>query len=233
MLFFASDLNEYNIDASDGQMGKIQDLYFDDDKWVVRYAVLDVRKWLPSRRILLSLGSFQSIDSQNQRINVEHDKETVRNSPSIPADAPFSKDLEIALTGYYGWSRYWLGGMLWGTEDIPGTNTDEQLSDEDRFMQESEHYLRSEVETRAFRVHANDGKAGAVADFLIDDVYWKIRYVAVQKGDFAADDKLLLIEPGEIQSVDWMDGHIYINSSLKELNELTSYGSKDEVTHAS
>lgn len=229
MLYFTTDLNTYHIEASDGQMGKIQDLYFDDKKWVVRYTVLDARKWLPTRRILLSPAAFTTTDTENQQINVKHDKETVRNSPSIPADATFSNDLEMALTGYYGWSRYWLGGLLWGVEDIPGTNGDQQSMEETQEWHEPEHNLRSEVETRAFRVHANDGKAGEVADFIVDDTYWKIRYITVRKSHFASDDQFILIMPDNIQSVDWLEGDIYVNSNLEELNKQTGYGTKEEI----
>ncbi|ALX48740.1 hypothetical protein [Lentibacillus amyloliquefaciens] len=232
MLYFTTDLNTYHIEASDGQMGKIQDLYFDDKKWVVRYAVLDARKWLPTRRILLSPAAFASIDTDNQQIDVKHDKETVRNSPSIPVDATFSKDLEMALTGYYGWSRYWLGGLLWGVEDMPGVNIDDQELEAQEMSNEPEHNLRSENDTWEFRVHANDGKIGDVADFIIDDSYWKIRYIVIQKAHLPSEDRFLALKVDIIQSVDWLGGDIYIDSDLEDLNDQTDYESKEAIIEA-
>ncbi|SFE00545.1 hypothetical protein SAMN05216238_10739 [Lentibacillus persicus] len=232
MLYFTSDLNTYHIEASDGQMGKVQDLYFDDEKWVVRYAVLDVRKWLPTRRILLSPASFTSIDTENQQINVKHDKETVRNSPSIPADATFSSDLEMALTGYYGWSRYWLGGLLWGVEDMPGVNIDDRELEAQEMSNEPQHNLRSEQETGTFRVHANDGKIGEVSDIIIDDIYWKVRCVVVSEARLPAEDKFMPVNAEQIQSVDWLEGDIYINSDLEDLNNRTRYESKEALLKA-
>ncbi|WBX80092.1 PRC-barrel domain-containing protein [Virgibacillus salarius] len=45
-MFLTSELKNYKIHASDGVMGKVKDLYFDDNKWAIRYAVVDTRKWL-------------------------------------------------------------------------------------------------------------------------------------------------------------------------------------------
>jgi hypothetical protein len=39
--------------ASDGQIGRVKDFYFDDQNWVVRYLVADTGSWLaknPVRR---------------------------------------------------------------------------------------------------------------------------------------------------------------------------------------
>ncbi|GGJ88061.1 hypothetical protein GCM10007063_08190 [Lentibacillus kapialis] len=227
--YFTTDFNTYHIEASDGTMGKIQDLYFDDKKWVVRYAVLDARKWLPSRRILLSPAAFRAVDNENERVDVHHDKETVRDSPSIPADATLSKEMEMALTGYYGWSRYWLGGMLWGIEDTPLAHFEDRTASEAQSPNEWEHNLRSVQEAAGYRVHANDGKVGELADLIIDDAYWKIHYLAVKSEDITEDNPFYLIKPDDIQSADWIEGDIYIDMDLDVVKSQASYGSKEAI----
>ena len=34
------------LNASDGEIGKVQEFYFDDDQWVVRYIVVETGPWL-------------------------------------------------------------------------------------------------------------------------------------------------------------------------------------------
>ncbi|HLR62087.1 MAG TPA: PRC-barrel domain-containing protein [Lentibacillus sp.] len=229
MLYFTTDFSTYHIEASDGPMGKIQDLYFDDKKWVVRYAVLDSRRWLPSRRVLLSPAAFKSVDNQNQRVDVEYDKETVRNSPSIPADATLSKDMEMALTGYYGWSRYWLGGMLWGVEDTPLAHFEDRAAHEEQTPNEWEHNLRSSEEVTGYRVHANDGKIGESVDLIIDDSYWRIHYLAIKSDETTDDNQFYLIKPENIQSADWVGGDIYVDKDLAVLKNQTSFESQEAI----
>ena len=41
MLIHAKPMESYEINARDGMIGKVKDLYFDDQKWAVRYVVVD------------------------------------------------------------------------------------------------------------------------------------------------------------------------------------------------
>ncbi len=236
MMYLTSKLLKYNIDATDGEMGKIHDLYFDDKKWAIRYAVVDTRKWLPSGNVLLSPTAFVNMNEQEERVEVEYDKDTVRNSPSVPAEVSISKDLETSLTGYYGWSRYWLGGMLWGAQDHPISHIHDDIVAEDNLRDQlqineykDEHDLRSVNETIKNRVHANNGRIGEVVDMVFDDEYWKVRFLVVDMDEFPARDKFFLINPDTIQSVEWFEGDIYVDTDLEVLKGQKSYNSREEI----
>ena len=53
MLWRASDLHGFDIKATDGAIGSVDDFLFSDDDWIVRWAVIDTGNWLPSRQVLL------------------------------------------------------------------------------------------------------------------------------------------------------------------------------------
>src|ERR1044071_5468601 len=38
------------VDASDGPIGSVHDLYFDEQTWSIRYLVVDTGTWLPGRK---------------------------------------------------------------------------------------------------------------------------------------------------------------------------------------
>ena len=42
----AKGLYGYRIRAIDGEFGKVQDVYFDDQAWIVRYLVIQTGDWL-------------------------------------------------------------------------------------------------------------------------------------------------------------------------------------------
>lgn len=235
MLYYTSRLKNYNIDATDGEMGKIEDLYFDDEKWALRYAVVDSRKWLPSKRVLLSPTAFINMNDQKERVEVEYDKDTIRNSPSVPEDVSITKDLETSLAGYYGWNQYWAGSMLWGVQDSPINNIHDdamvegQLRDELQMNENKEHSLRSEDETLQANVHADDGKLGQVVDMIVDDEKWKIHYVVLELDSMPIGDKFFVIKPENIQSVDWFEGDIYAEGKLESLKQQKGYPSKEKL----
>ena len=54
MLRSMNDLEDYAIHATDGLIGHVQDFYFDDAAWVIRYLVVETGTWLSSRKVLIS-----------------------------------------------------------------------------------------------------------------------------------------------------------------------------------
>lgn len=54
MLRTMNDLEGYGIRATDGNIGHVKDVYFDDHVWAVRYLIVDTGTWLSSRKVLVS-----------------------------------------------------------------------------------------------------------------------------------------------------------------------------------
>jgi len=61
MLRTAGELKGVTIQATDGDIGSVQDLYFDDHSWTVRYLVVDTGTWLPGRQVLISPFAFRAV----------------------------------------------------------------------------------------------------------------------------------------------------------------------------
>ena len=53
MLWNASAIKGYAIEASDGDIGTVSDFLFDDVSWQVRWLVVDTGNWLSGRKVLL------------------------------------------------------------------------------------------------------------------------------------------------------------------------------------
>lgn len=233
MYAFTSDLKSYNIEATDGEMGKVQDLYFDDHKWAIRYAIVDTRKWLPGRKVLLSPESFKEMDNENSTLHAGYDKETIRNSPSVPESKAFTRDTENTLIGYYGWSRYWMGNMLWGQEDRPLATLNVQpqprpVNEEDIVRnEERQSELRSEEELIGCRVHADDGKLGQVNDIVFDTEYWKLRYIVIQNNENFTEDEYIVVPTDDIESLDWLEEDVYVKGSSMELKKNFYYSGEE------
>ncbi|PAV29819.1 hypothetical protein CIL05_10675 [Virgibacillus profundi] len=232
MFYLSSNLKTYNIHASDGEMGKVKDLYFDDKRWAIRYAIIDTRKWLPGRRVLLSPSSFLTLNEADKFLEVEFDKETVRNSPSIPDETLITQDVENSLVGYYGWTKYWTGNMLWGPNESPMTaykNHEEALLQEQPVDSHRDYDLRSEDETIGFKVHADNGKIGTIADMIYDDQKWKIQYIIVQSSDHPVEEEYFVFPTEDIESADWFEHDLYVKKSLEEVKMRKIYKTKESI----
>jgi hypothetical protein len=83
MLRSMNDLENYTIGAADGTIGHVTDFYFDDDKWVIRYFVVDTGSWLLSRKVLISPVAIANPDWTEKILTASITKEQVKNSPDI------------------------------------------------------------------------------------------------------------------------------------------------------
>jgi sporulation protein YlmC with PRC-barrel domain len=68
MLRSVSDLKQFTIAGTDGSLGSVSDLYFDDRSWAVRYLVVEDGTWLPSSRVFVPPVSVRSSDSTTLRV---------------------------------------------------------------------------------------------------------------------------------------------------------------------
>lgn len=106
------------IEATDGEMGKVKELYFDDESWVVRYLIVDTGSWLSGRVVLISTQAIVATDWDNQLFSVNLTKEQIKNSPDIDTELPVSRQEELKLQKYYPWVQYWGGGYYGGGGDV-------------------------------------------------------------------------------------------------------------------
>lgn len=77
------EVTGYRIHATDGDIGHAVDFVVDDTSWSIRYIVVDMRHWLPGRRVLVSPQWIRSVRWGDRKIFVDLTKDAVCNSPTF------------------------------------------------------------------------------------------------------------------------------------------------------
>src|SRR5437870_12620141 len=90
----AKQLCGAKIDAQDGHIGSVHELYFDDQIWVVRYLIVDTGKWLPGRKVLIVPAAIQLPWHGETALPVRLTKDQIRSSPDIDTAQPISQKAE-------------------------------------------------------------------------------------------------------------------------------------------
>ena len=119
MLHNIKSLYGHGVRASDDKIGRVIDCYFDDEKWAVRYFVLDAEWWAFPRRLLLSPHAFDPVPERGKTLSVHLTREQIEKGPTLDWQGPITRKFETDYYRYYGWPFYWQGGCLWGPGDIP------------------------------------------------------------------------------------------------------------------
>jgi PRC-barrel domain len=251
MLRSLTDLKGFAIGATDGDIGHITDLYFDDANWTVRYLVVESGAWLASRKILITPLSVTALDGPDQRLTVSITKDQVRSSPQIDMDRPVSRQHEMHLLSHYRYPNYWERSGAGGQGAYPpmigsglaygGTTPEYRRGMDERARlaavdarQRHEHddaHLRSSGAALKSRIHATDGDIGFVQDFLFDDRTWAVRYVIVDTGKWW-DAHPVLIDPRWIDTPHWTASSMPVRQTRAFVNDAPSYSAAAELLGA-
>src|SRR5271167_91843 len=112
MLIAVSALKSFAISASDGKLGSVGDLLFDDRSWKIRWFVVDTGGWLSSRKVLVHPSAITHADASLLEIQARMTKAQIEASPDISTDEPVSRQAEARVFDYYGWDPFWGSGYL-------------------------------------------------------------------------------------------------------------------------
>jgi sporulation protein YlmC with PRC-barrel domain len=199
--------------ATDGEIGKVKEFYFDDETWVVRYLIVDTGNWLSGRAVLIW-------DSKTFLVNLT--KEQVKNSPDINTDLPVSRQQEIQLLQYYPWTQYWGDGYYGRISGemavspgplvmgLPRTNLTEEKNKQE---QNDDKHLRSTDNVTGYNIKATDGAIGDVEDFILDDTKWKIDFLIINTGNWLPGKKVLISQK-LITEIDWEHANVSVETSV-------------------
>ncbi|MFO7955632.1 MAG: PRC-barrel domain-containing protein [Candidatus Brocadiia bacterium] len=83
MLRSAREIVGYRVEALDAEFGDVEDFYFDDHSWKVRYIVVATGKWLPRRMVLISPEEAGDPDWERDVLPVSLSKGEVENSRPV------------------------------------------------------------------------------------------------------------------------------------------------------
>jgi hypothetical protein len=236
MLIAFDKIRSRRIHARDGDIGSVDDLFFDDSTWDSRYFVIDAGTWLTGRKVLLVPEMIQGPLTEKDAIPVKLTQEQVRHSPDVDTAMPVSRRHQIALHSYYGWPSYWGGMFPMGPglagdaplalpirpieEDLVGSA---KKGDIDRRTQEGsdeewDPHLRSVREIDGYAAHANDGDIGHVKDLVIDDAGWQVRYVIVKTGGWLRGIHVLLASSW-LRDVSWRESSVHVDLTRDEISD--------------
>lgn len=234
MLRNIQDLKSYSIRATDGEVGNVVDIFFDDQSWVVRYLVVDTGNWLHSRKVLISPYTVQQADWGNKQLHVSMTQEQVKNSPDIDTNAPVSRQHEIAIADYYrhpyywGMNGFWGDGLFYPMDPVQTEPADMHASPERANHQGDDPHLRSCKAVTGYHIHASNGEIGHVQSMLLDEETWAIRYLIVDTSNWWIGNKVL-IPPEWITDVSWADSSVTVNLTRETVQHSPRYTSSEDL----
>lgn len=242
MLQSLREIQEYRIQAQDGEFGKIHSFLVDDFEWILRYLVVEVG----SRTVLLSVRALGMPDRDGQVFPVNVSTEFMMNSPVINLDRPLSREIERQLSDYFEWPYYWDPTDVPNT--APGDLTSIPLIDMELEREQNEeelipqtggtggvnsqdYHLRSSKTLFGDAIHAtnDDQGAGRLYDIITQDEDWNVLYLVVDTGGLLSGKKVL-VSPNWVEQIDEMDSRIDVNLSSETVKDSPEFRDIEDLT---
>jgi uncharacterized protein YrrD len=230
------------VATKDGALGRLEDVYYDDRFWTVRYLVVSSLADEGQAR-LVSPVLVENLSDEPGRIHLALDREQVLEAPDISQERPVSLQAERRYHDYYGWPYYWQGPYAWGSmwtvptptaaglptetvapppsrggaEEVAGdAGAGETTAPSSDSADEPRHHLRSATETMGYHLQSLNGEIGHVEDFVIGDDTWHITAMVVNTRNWWFGKKVAL--PAEdFTRIDWGARLFFVDETREQI----------------
>jgi uncharacterized protein YrrD len=237
MLIETKTLHGCKVHATDGEIGTIDEVLFEDNTWIVRYLIVAAGPWLFQRKVLIVPAKVKEIDWATRTLNIDLTRDQVENSPGVDTDKPVSRQWETDYYNYYALPYYWGGntgwGQTWGTRPpmglMPFETPQLQQHEAEVLHAHDDPHLRSSKALVGYKISAKDGQVGHVRGFIVDDLTWEIQYLGVDTGDWWPGKKVLL-PLSWINSINWPNNTVPIEATRLEVQNTPEWDTEETIT---
>jgi hypothetical protein len=217
-------LNGDKLGASDGDIGHVKDVFFDDQNWAVRYVVADTGSWLPGRQVLLSPHAFGGLHQDSKYLVVKLTRKQIEQSPSIESHKPVSRQYEAEYYRYYGLPYYWQGSGLWGMSGFPIVQSPddvlpgEPIDELDMHSQRADAHLRSARDMHGYHIKRGAESIGQLSDFLMDDKCWAIQELVIKTGHWLSGREVS-ISTSAVERISFEESTVFVNVTKEDVEK--------------
>jgi sporulation protein YlmC with PRC-barrel domain len=199
-----ADLEKYRILASDSPipMGRVEDVYFDDETWTIRFFLVETGTWLSERRVLIPVQSIREADWPERLLRASLTQQQVGDSPGLDGRNQLSRQHERDCLTHYGYPPYWERAGTTAVAD-PGV---------------ANRHLRSAREVVGYKIRAIDGDIGHLDALLVDDAGWVIRLLLIRVTHWGLGHQVE-VAPEWIERVDRLNASMDVDFTREQVRD--------------
>jgi hypothetical protein len=226
MLASLTELRSYYVQGQDGEIGRVDDLCFRENEWIVRYVVVDMEDM--DREALLLTAHLGVFRRQTHTISADIRREQVENTPAFDRTEPLTRRDEQELHDLYGWPVYWwqedqeitpIGG-LWDEPQVESENPDEPEAAGPQMV-----FVGDLIEI--YGIQPEGEEAGILQDAIVEDQTWAMPYLVVQ---LPASDHRVLLASDYVQTIELEARRIHVSLPREAIANSPVIASDEPIT---
>ena len=97
-----------HIQATDGEIGHVEDFIIEDATWAIRYLIVDTHNWWPGRKVLVSPQWIERVSWGERKVLVNVSREAIKQSAEYTEETVPTRAYETGLYLHYNRLGYWI-----------------------------------------------------------------------------------------------------------------------------
>lgn len=97
----------YHIQASDGDIGHLQEMLVDEKTWSIRYMVVNTSNYWVGREVLISPDWVKRIVWDESKLTLDLLQQTIKDSPRFESSTELNRQQETAIHQHFKRTAYW------------------------------------------------------------------------------------------------------------------------------
>ncbi|MEO8849838.1 MAG: PRC-barrel domain-containing protein [Casimicrobiaceae bacterium] len=105
-----------HIEATDGDVGHVEDLLIDDETWAIRYIIVNTSNWWMGHQVLIAPQWIGNISWHDASVSVNVTRQAVKDAPPYGSATELNRVCEASLYKHHGRPGYWVAEEKRATE---------------------------------------------------------------------------------------------------------------------
>ncbi|MBF0362386.1 MAG: PRC-barrel domain-containing protein [Oligoflexia bacterium] len=101
------EVSGYRIQATDEEIGHVDDFVIDDETWTIRYLIIATNNWWPGKTVMISPQWIKRVSWSESKVYVNLSAISIKNSPEYTEESLIDRDYETKLYLHYKHQGYW------------------------------------------------------------------------------------------------------------------------------
>ena len=98
---------KYHIEATDGDIGHIQDLLVEEETWAIRYIIVNTSNWWLGHQVLIAPQWIQDVNWYDATISVNLTRQALKDAPPYDSAVSLDREQEALIHEHYARAGYW------------------------------------------------------------------------------------------------------------------------------
>jgi uncharacterized protein YrrD len=95
------DVSGHHVQATDGEIGHVEDFLIDLETWAIRYLIVGTRNWWPGKKVVISPQSIKRVSWIEAEVFVNLPRETIKQSPEYTEESLLTRGLDSVENGLF------------------------------------------------------------------------------------------------------------------------------------